>query len=368
MKLYGQLARIRLTFLLAAVAPVITAAQTPHAKADVYEDRRTTLFRAPAATAAAPGSAAASHEQVILDTDVGGDIDDAGALAVMHALADSGEIEILAVGVVNGHELAVPYCDAVNTWYGRPEIPIGTIKSQAPFVRDRYLAPIVAAYPHRVTQSAAPDVVSLYRRILAAQPDHSVTFVVIGPPTNISHLLDSKPDEYSPLDGVELMRRKVKFYGAGGNGDGKLPHGKPGFNYQMDIRAARNELAKLSPEIPMVFAGGSGFKLEIGSCYTGTISDHIIRRSFEAYFPGTTKLDLFTWDELRMLYACRPSARTLFETSAPGDITMDDNNHLHWTSERPRNRAYAYVADWTGVRAELTRLMTHPPERRVRAD
>src|SRR5690606_9471119 len=66
-----------------------------------------------------------AKERVIFDTDVGGDIDDAGAFAVMHALADRGEIEILAVGIVNGHELAVPYADAVNTWYGRPDIPIG---------------------------------------------------------------------------------------------------------------------------------------------------------------------------------------------------------------------------------------------------
>ena len=69
-----------------------------------------------------------SIEKIIFDTDVGGDVDDAGALAVLHALADRKEIEILAIGVVIGHEDAVPYVDAVNTWYGRPDLPIGTIK------------------------------------------------------------------------------------------------------------------------------------------------------------------------------------------------------------------------------------------------
>ena len=59
------------------------------------------------------------YERVIFDTDVGGDVDDAGALAVLHALADRGEIELLAMGVVIGHEAAVPFVHAVNTWYGQ---------------------------------------------------------------------------------------------------------------------------------------------------------------------------------------------------------------------------------------------------------
>ena len=144
-------------------------------------------------------------ERVIFDTDVGGDVDDAGTLAVLHALADRGEIEILAIGVVIGHELAVPYVHAVNTWYGRPDLPIGTIKGEAPYSRDEYMAPIVAEYPYTLTQESAPDVIKLYRQVLASQPDHSVTLVAVGPSTNIYNLLNSSPDEHSPLNGVELM-------------------------------------------------------------------------------------------------------------------------------------------------------------------
>lgn len=311
--------------------------------------------------AVAVDSAPPTRERVIFDTDVGGDIDDAGAFAVMHALADLGELEILAIGVVNGHEAAVPYTDALNTWYGRPDLPVGTIKTKAPFDKDLYMAPIVAAYPHDLTKDAAPEVVSLYRKVLALQPDHSVTFVVVGPPTNISNLLDSPPDDYSPLNGVELMRQKVKFCGAGGNGDGKLPHGKPGFNYQMDYRSARNELEKMPVEFPMVFAGGTGYKLKIGSCYWEASPENIVRKSFEAYYKGAPDMDRPTWDELRMLYAARPAARKNFETSPAGNIMLDDQNLIHWTPEPMRNRAYAYVKDMEAVRAELTELMMHVP-------
>jgi hypothetical protein len=297
--------------------------------------------------------------RVIFDTDVGGDIDDAGALAMLHALADRGEIELLAMGIVNGHEAAVPYVDAVNTWYGRSDIPIGTIKRGAPFERDFYMAPIVAAYPHDLTRAAAPDVVSLYRKVLAAQPDGSVTFVVVGPSTNLSRLLDSEPDAISPLSGVELVHRKVKHYGAGGNGDGKLPRGQPGFNYHMDMAAARNELAKLPADLPVVLAGGSGWTLKIGSCFWNTPSDHIVRKSYELYFKGARDMDRPAWDQLRVLYACRPASRAKFTTSEWGDISLNESGELSWRPDADRQRAFAYVADFEAVRAEITELMLH---------
>jgi len=299
--------------------------------------------------------------RVIFDTDVGGDIDDAGALAMLHALADRGEVEILAMGVVNGHPAAVPYVDALNTWYGRPDVPVGVVRRRAPFERDFYMGPMVAEYPHDLTQERAPEVVGLYRKVLAAQPDRSVTLIAVGPVTNISALLDSGPDEHSELSGVELVRRKVKFYSAAGNGDGKLPHGKPGFNYHMDMASARNELAKFPAEVPMVQAGGTGWNLRIGSCYWNAVPQHFVRKSFELYFKGEREMDRPTWDQLRVLYACRPGSRGKFEVSADGDMGFDAEGLLRWTPEPKRGRAYAYVKDMEAVRAEITELMMHEP-------
>ena len=331
--------------------------------ADIDRDGTFALLTSKLMRSAAPQATVREKARVIFDTDVGGDIDDAGAFAVMHALADRGEVDILAVGVVNGHPAAVPYADALNTWYGRPDIPVGAIKAKPPFERDLFMAPIVAEYSHDLTHDRAPDVVTLYRKVLAAQPDHSVTMVVVGPATNISQLLDSGPDEHSPLSGVELVRRKVKFYSAGGNGDGKLPHGKPGFNYHMDVASARNELAKFPAEIPMVQAGGTGWTLRIGSCYWNAEPRHIVRKSFEHYFKGERDMDRPTWDQLRMLYACRPESRKYFETSPAGNIVIDEQGLLRWTPEPNRGRAYAYVKDMDAVRAELTELMMHVPRR-----
>lgn len=309
------------------------------------------------------GSVATEQARVIFDTDVGGDIDDAGALAMLHALADRGEVEILAMGMVNGHPAAVPYVDALNTWYGRPDVPVGAIRGRAPFERDLFMASIVAEYPHDLAEAQAPEVVGLYRKILAAQPDRSVTLIAVGPVTNISALLDSAPDEHSELSGVELVRRKVKFYSAAGNGDGKLPHGKPGFNYHMDMASARNELAKFPADVPMVQAGGTGWNLRIGSCYWNAVPQHLVRKSFERYFKGERDMDRPTWDQLRVLYACRPASREKFEVSAGGELGFDADGLLRWTPEPKRGRAYAYVKDLEAVRAEITELMMHEPLR-----
>lgn len=321
------------------------------------------LAAACAPQAGRPAQEKPAPVRVIFDNDVGGDVDDAGALAVLHALADRGEIEILAMGVVIGHEAAVPYVHAVNTWYGRPDLPIGTIKGKAPYSRDEYMAPIVKDYPHTLTKDAAPDVVKLYRRVLAGQPDRSVTLIAVGPATNIANLLDSEPDEHSPLSGVELVRRKVQFYAAGGNGNAGLPRGKCGFNYATDIPAARRELEKLPSDVPAVFAGGSGVKLKIGTAMSRARPDHIIRRSYEAYYKGNLK-DRQTWDQLRVLYGCRPSARNLWDTSPRGTIALATDRTITWSPSPDRNHAYAYLKDIEAMRPVLTELMLYDPRGR----
>ena len=63
---------------------------------------------------------------MIFDTDIGSDCDDAGALAVLHALADAGEIRILGVIFSSGkNRYGVGTCDAINTYYGRGDLPLG---------------------------------------------------------------------------------------------------------------------------------------------------------------------------------------------------------------------------------------------------
>ena len=67
--------------------------------------------------------------KLIFDTDMGNDVDDALALAMLHSLESRGESELLAITLTKDNDEVAPYVDAINTFYGRGEIPIGITNS-----------------------------------------------------------------------------------------------------------------------------------------------------------------------------------------------------------------------------------------------
>lgn len=150
---------------------------------------------------------------IIVDTDIGPDYDDVGALAVLHALSDKGLAKPLAVMASNKNEFVAPSIDVLNTYFGRVELPVGAPKGKGADIGawQKWPQMLVAKYPHDIkTTYEVPDAVKLYRKILSQQPDGSVIIASIGFLTNLSNLLDSKADEYSRLSGRELVKKKVK--------------------------------------------------------------------------------------------------------------------------------------------------------------
>src|SRR5205085_7004850 len=129
-----------------------------------------------------------------------------------------GDCRLLAVTVSADHELAAPFVDAVNTFYGREEIPIGVVGQGGVVEKSAFLSLVEEKdggrlrYPHRLASGrSAPSATAVLRKTLAAQPDGSVAIAQVGFSTNLARLLDSPPDEPSPLPGQELVRRKVKL-------------------------------------------------------------------------------------------------------------------------------------------------------------
>ena len=157
---------------------------------------------------------------IILDTDFGFDVDDVGALAVLHALADNGEADILAVVSVVTDPHTPGAMDAVNTHYNRPNLLIGQNDYAPrsykwdrayPYWRDapRFVKNMDKEFKND-SSADVPSAVSTYRKVLSAQPDRSVTVVVVGFMKNMADLLKSGPDRYSNLSGKKLVERKVK--------------------------------------------------------------------------------------------------------------------------------------------------------------
>src|SRR5208283_5371287 len=88
---------------------------------------------------AADAANAGTPVKIIFDTDIGNDVDDVLALGLLHALQTRGACELLAVTVTKHDQLAGPFVDAVNTFYGRPEVPIGCIRGAPEKEPSRFL-------------------------------------------------------------------------------------------------------------------------------------------------------------------------------------------------------------------------------------
>ncbi len=153
---------------------------------------------------------------IIFDTDLGGDFDDVGAMGMLHALADRGEVNILATISCNPSPLVVPCISVINIYFRRPDIPIGSPKSPTRSQDSRELHfhdSLVVHFPSAYKNSdEAPDAVAVYRKVLSQQPDSSVTILSVGWVTNLMNLLLSEPDSISPLDGKDLVAKKVKSW------------------------------------------------------------------------------------------------------------------------------------------------------------
>ena len=135
--------------------------------------------------------------EVIFDTDITGDVDDVLALAMLHALADRGECEIAAVTISKINPLAASFVDAVNTFYGRPDIPIGVTRD-AQRRDSKYLHLIetrndnALRYPHDLRDGdVAPDAVDVLRQALAEAKNSSMTIIQVGLAANLADLAES---------------------------------------------------------------------------------------------------------------------------------------------------------------------------------
>ena len=171
--------------------------------------------------------AASPPVKLIIDTDMSTDVDDVAAVCIAHALADAGEVELAAIVHNTGLAQGAGAISVINHYYGRDDVPIGAFRSTTfatPANRSScthggnpqwcagpYVLPLLAKFPSPIRNSTqVPTGVDVYRKVLAAADDHSITISSIGFMSNLAGLLASKPDKYSKLNGHDLVAKKVK--------------------------------------------------------------------------------------------------------------------------------------------------------------
>jgi inosine-uridine nucleoside N-ribohydrolase len=299
---------------------------------------------------------------LILDTDLGPDYDDVGAMALMHALADSGLVTVLATVSSNKDERVVPCIEVLNYYFGRPAIPVGAPKSEGgasltTWHKDKWTDFLPSVYEHKTMKTSdAPDAVKVYRRILSEQKDNSVTICTTGFFTNLKDLLLSAGDEYSPLSGKELVGKKVKRLVSMA---AQFPEGRE-FNVYCDAPASEIVIGEWPTEI--IFSG-----FEIGVVVlTGKLTAQMpvtnspVKDTYEMCLKEGDFDGRNSWDQTAVLVAIK--GYEPYYSTERGTVSVDDNGANTWSpSENGTHIRLIEQMPPTQVASLIESYMMHQP-------
>lgn len=307
------------------------------------------------------GTIEAAPVKVIFDTDMANDCDDAGALAVLHALADLGEAEILAI-VTNRKDpsnASAAAADAINTWYGRGDIPIGTDKDGATGGARKgrpsaYCAALRDEFPHDAKpDDAMPDALAVYREVLSRQEDGSVVICSVGALSNLEDLLRAEP---------ELVVAKVKqLYVMGG---GFPRTARPETNIKLDPAAAVTVTNEWPT--PVVWQG-----YEVGAAMTNgpeliaTPEKNPVRRAYELrlhHDRPSLEIGKPNHDLATVLLAVRGAQEEYWNVVEGGRVVFDSDGHSQWNTDWKKRHQYVRIkGDPRALGGVLGELLAAPP-------
>lgn len=302
------------------------------------------------------------RSRVIFDTDIAEDVDDVGAMAVLHALADRGELDILGMMVSMPVDYGAPALDAINTYFNHPDIPIGTLKNSQDAIGARnldvYNKALAMQFPNDLKHASnTPNALDLYRKLLAGQPDNSVVIITVGPLTNLYHLMRSSGDQYSSLSGMDLIRKKVKRFIMAG---GQLPEGTS-YNFRVSPDKSEYVIKNWPTEhwiVPNELGDGVFTGPEMLSRTTKENPIHAAYSLYKTKYPSWEFRP--SWDQMGVYIAARPNDR-LFKTNTTGSVdaykayimweNTPDKNHVWFQSNSTREER----------RRVIEELMMHTP-------
>jgi inosine-uridine nucleoside N-ribohydrolase len=285
--------------------------------------------------------------KIIFDTDLGGDCDDLGALAMLNHFIDRNECELLAVMCWSTEQYAVPAIDAVNRYYNHHDIPVGVRKGEKYFDPNSYSKPIADKFTHLVTYESAVDATQLYRKILSESKNRSVKIVAVGPLKNIENLLKSGPDQFSPLNGKDLIKKKVKEFVIMG---GQFPEGKNEWNFNGNMPGVTKYVIPNIP-VPIVFTGFEvGTAIKTGEVFNDLDMNTPLYVGFrhfsefapwmkEVYVPGRISNNS-TFDQTAVLYAVRKGTGFYWDVVKGGICVPDDTGGNIWVKQKKSNQCY----------------------------
>lgn len=286
---------------------------------------------------------------LILDTDMDMDVDDAGALALCHSLADRNELNLMGVICDSASSSAAACVHVINAGRGRPHTPVGSVYSAElekrlnyqnlrkciPERGNRFYNLAVAGMNPEASRKPVWNSTKLYRKLLSEANDGSVTICCIGFLTAIADLLNSSPDEWSPLAGKALIQQKVKKLVTMAEAD--MPAGYDVCNWEIDLPAAATVLRYWPTELVVTPLGRN--------VWTGRTFSTLwpesdpVRKAYEIYMckPNTPQQ---SWD-LIAVYYCARGCENLFREQGGQHCYLSSASGMHrWDKPGPHLREH----------------------------
>jgi len=285
---------------------------------------------------------------VIYETDMTLDVDDVGALAVLHGLQTEGKVNLLGVCYNEVHPQAPDAIDAINTYYNRGTIPIGIYRQDLvePDPSDYFTSERdfdVDNMKHDPFDNIVADAVAVYKHLLKTQADNSVVIISVGFLNNLNDLLKDP-------EGFELVKSKVKLLAIMGG-----LH-NDGFNL------SRHDLVDQSQYVIENWPGtlvttDVGGDMITGETLTSTTPTYNpVRRAFELEWHQGPDIGRSSWDEVTVLYAIYGTKYYNEEWEGEGSL----RNGYSWKLSKD-HRGYASPKNDKEVEDEIERLMTLVP-------
>ena len=282
-------------------------------------------------------------KKIIFETDMCFDVDDVGALAVLHTLADSGEAEILAISFNEVHPNGANAIRAINTWYNRGETPIGVYKGDlANPDKSKYLDSL-ANFPHDPPSIELSNSLELYLQVLADQPDNSVTIISVGFLNNLYDLLKADPNLID-----QKVAELVVMAGLVNDNFNTVRH---------DLVDKTEEVIRNWPTSLVISQHGSSVRT--GAKLAEAPVENPVREAYYQWFNGQYK-GRASWDQVAVLYGVRGLGDYFTEVTEGSGRLL---NGFAWKM-KPGFRSYldARVSDseFTEI---IENLMVKPPRR-----
>ena len=299
---------------------------------------------------------------VIFDSDMGPDYDDVGAITLLHAFADSGYIDILATVASTKYEGVAAVFNVLNTYFKRPGLLIGVPKGKALELKDsqHWTDTILLKYPHKIKRNdEVLSAVDVYRKALASQADRTVTIITVGFLTNLADLLRSRPDQYSPLNGTELVRKKVKHLVCMA---GSFPAGNE-FNVRMDAAASQHVFDNWPTSI--LFSGveiGLNIKTGLPLINNTAIQNSPVKDVYRISIPLSAQdsAGRMSWDQTAVLIGVK--GYSPWWDIRKGHIVVAGDGSNKWKDE-PSGQSYLVEKPPVAVISDLiNKLMMHQPK------